>query len=131
MRAPRNGLEDIVVEERDGGGLDGDCARVVQGLVVAEEVHVSGNEEGAYCAQRHSGAEHEVEGEPVVPCGEPRHHQVGIFHRETVRESAAEHVEPERPTDYAEKHVVPQVVERGKLLRGNVRSAYCRGIRRD
>ena len=104
--ASRNRLEDVVVEERHGGGLHGDGTGVVQCAVVADKVHVARNKNREERPHHHAGSERDVVNKLVLTCRKTGHHQVGVFHRELVRKRSAEHVEPERPAERTQQHIV-------------------------
>ena len=114
--ASRNRLEDVVVEECHGGGLHGDGTGVVQRAVVADKVHVARNKNREKRPHHHAGSKCDAVNKLVLAGHKTGHHQVVVFHRELVRKSTAEHVEPERPTERTQQHVMAQMVERRKLL---------------
>ena len=114
--ASRNRLEDVVVEERHGGSLHGDGTGVVQRSVIADKVHVTGDEYREERPHHHAGSERDAVRELVLTGCKTGHHQVVVFHRELVRKRTAEDVEPERPAEHTQQHVVAQMIERGKLL---------------
>ena len=114
----RNRLEDVVVEESHGGSLHGDGAGVVQRAVVADKVHIARNKNREERPHHHAGSERDAVRKLVLTGRKTRHHQVVIFHRELVRKRSTEHVESERPAERTQQHVMAQVIERGKLLRG-------------
>ena len=114
--ASRNRLEDVVVEERHGGGLHGDGTGVVQRAVVADKVHVARNKDREERSHHHAGSECDAVNKLILTRCKTGHHQVVVFHRELVRKRTAEDVEPERPAEHTQQHVVAQMIERGKLL---------------
>jgi len=109
--------------------LHGDGTGVVQRAVVAEKIHVSRNKNREKCPHHHAGSERNAVNKLILTCRKTGHHQVVVFHRELVRERSAEHVEPERPAERTQQHVMAQVIERGKLKLGCFAGMVGRGIR--
>ena len=93
--------------------LHSDGTGVVQRAIVANEVHVTGDEYREGRPHHHAGSEHDAVYELVLTGRKTGHHQIVVFHRELVRKRTAKHVESERLAKRTQQHIVTQMIERG------------------